>query len=85
VRSSTWIWAATDSQVFRHFHLTKFQHTHFLTCSTGALPAALGQLVVLRNLILRNNQLVGAVPAKVAQLALQRLDLDNNPQLDPVK
>ena len=41
--------------------------------------------MVLRNLILRNNQLVGAVPAKVAQLALQRLDLDNNPQLDPVK
>lgn len=46
---------------------------------TGAIPASLGDLMLLRRLDLSFNSLFGSIPAKVADMpVLEVLDIRNN-------
>ncbi|CAN1772433.1 Receptor-like kinase TMK3 [Linum perenne] len=51
---------------------------------TGAIPESIGNLIGLRDLNLNGNRLVGLVPASLADLQLQNLDLSNNQLMGPI-
>ncbi|KAH6830196.1 hypothetical protein C2S53_015579 [Perilla frutescens var. hirtella] len=51
---------------------------------SGRIPDNIGDLVSLQDLDLNGNDLVGLIPASLANMALSRLDLNNNHFMGPV-